>query len=335
MPTVALLAARPDLARALARTVERTHPDYDVDVYTAPQSAASRVVALLRGDYDLVQVDETMRNGVLGALLADFGGTPLVVCVRGWADYTNDHGQHSLARHASIAARSRYVFDRAADVLFVSELCRVMVRREYVTPEGRVVGRPFEVAQYLDLPRRTSPEETRILTVTNLRYDEKARGVEIAVEGLEPLFEAYPDLRYQVAGSGRALAGLRESIADSPYRDRIDLLGYREDVPDLLSRADLFCYVSFLDSLAMTVLEAQAAGVPVVASGATGVPEAVGTAGVICAPTAEGVTDAVGGLLADPERREALSAAGREKLRRHNARAADEFVAAWDDAIGR
>lgn len=169
--------------------------------------------------------------------------------------------------------------------------------------------------------------------MTNLRYDEKARGVEITIDGLEPLLEENPDLRYAVAGGGRALSRLQKWVTDSTYEDQIDILGYCEDIPTLLSRTDLFVYVSFLDSLSMTVLEAQAAGVPVIAGGAAGVPEAAGTAGYICPPTAEGVQHAVGELLTDPESRLELSRAGTERLSTYNERAAREFVAAWEAVL--
>jgi len=71
-----------------------------------------------------------------------------------------------------------------------------------------------------------------------------------------------------------------------------------------------------------------------VGGGTAGVSEALGTAGVVCSPTAEGIEHAVGRLLADPDRRAELSWKGRERLSTYNERAARKFVTAWDDALG-
>lgn len=135
---------------------ERVAPEYAVDVYAKPQSVRERIVGVLRREYDVIQVDETVRNGVVGALVASRRNVPLVAYVRGWADYTNAHGQHTLARHTSIVARSRWVFGRSAKVLFVSEACRRVMAREYGINGGRVVGRQFDTDRFASFPVKST-----------------------------------------------------------------------------------------------------------------------------------------------------------------------------------
>ncbi|MFC7156186.1 glycosyltransferase family 4 protein [Halomarina halobia] len=331
MPRVALLHARPDFATALATTVERVRPEFEVDVYTDSASVPARVARLLRRRYDLVQADELVGNGVLAALLSERRGVPLVAAVRGWADYTNDHGQYSLPKAWWLARRAQWVLDRADAAVFVSEVCREMMRRRYRFDEGCVIDRPFDLEPFrrAAAARSRDDDEFRLLTVTNLRYEEKARGVRTVLRGIEPLFDAHEELRFAVAGAGRAFDSLASFVEAYPHADRVDLLGFRSDVPSLLANADLFVYVSFLDSLAMTVLEAQAAGLPVVCGGTMGVPEAAGAAGYLCPPTPAGVEHAVGELLRDPARRREVAAASESRMADYDERAATAYVDLW------
>lgn len=335
MPQIALLHAQRDFAAALAATAERIDPAYDIDVLSQSQSVSRRVYRALTGNYDLVQADETVRNGPLGLLTKQLYGTPLVVCVRGWDDYTNAHGQHGWATHRSIEQRTKLVFERADYTLFVSRTCREAMRRHYAVGRNRIVGRPFDTARFQDAESNGDPDTVTILTITNLRYPQKARGVTTILEGLAPVFEETEHVQYAVAGDGQEFDTVSEFLASYPHRDRVDLLGYRHDVPELLANADLFVYVSYLDALPMAVLEAQAAGLPIVC-GATGGPaEAVGAAGRLCPPTPAGIESAVMELLSDPHRRSELSSASDERITGYNERAARQYLDVWDDALDR
>nr|WP_185715586.1 glycosyltransferase family 4 protein [Halocatena pleomorpha] len=334
MPRIALLHAQQDFAAALAATAERLDPAYEIDVLSQSRSVPSRVARTLSGRYDLLQADETVRNGLLGLLTKRVYGTPLVVCIRGWDDYTNAHGQHSWIEHQSIKHRTRQVIGNADCTLFVSRTCREAMRRHYAIGPNRVVDRPFDVARFRNTTS-ADDSETTILTVTNLRYPQKARGVTTILAGLRAVFETIDDLRYVIAGDGQEFDTVADFVASYPHRDRVELLGHRDDVPQLLGSADLFVYVSYLDALPMAVLEAEAAGLPVVC-GATGGPaEAVGTAGQLCPPTPAGIEDAVSELLSEPRHRAARSIASRERMTDYTERAAQQYLDAWDDLLNR
>jgi glycosyltransferase involved in cell wall biosynthesis len=96
----------------------------------------------------------------------------------------------------------------------------------------------------------------------------------------------------------------------------LDLLGERDDVPDLLATADVFVLPSKSEGMPISVLEAMAAGLPVVASAVGGVPEVVvdGETGFLVPPgDPEALADALGRLLADGELRRRMGAAGRRR----------------------
>ncbi|MGV8979504.1 MAG: glycosyltransferase family 4 protein [Cellulomonas sp.] len=117
-----------------------------------------------------------------------------------------------------------------------------------------------------------------------------------------------------VVGDGRddLLASLRATVGTdgTPVR----FIGARSDVPTWMAAADVFVLPSAWEARALVVQEALAAGLPVVASAVGGLPELLADAGVLMAVgDPRELAEAVVGLLADPERRSALAAAGKRR----------------------
>ena len=79
----------------------------------------------------------------------------------------------------------------------------------------------------------------------------------------------------QIAGDGPDRPALEAEIARLAAGDRVELLGERADVPELLAAADVFVLPSLSEGMPISVLEAMAAGLPVVASDVGGVGELV------------------------------------------------------------
>jgi glycosyltransferase involved in cell wall biosynthesis len=104
-------------------------------------------------------------------------------------------------------------------------------------------------------------------------------------------------------GAGAYTARLHGLIREAGVADRVRLLGQRSDTPDLLRAADFFLLPSTCEGLPLSILEAQATQVPVLAAPTAGIPEVVfdGTTGfLIPADDAEGYARRVEELLANP-----------------------------------
>ncbi|MDR3537527.1 MAG: glycosyltransferase family 4 protein [Acetobacteraceae bacterium] len=105
-------------------------------------------------------------------------------------------------------------------------------------------------------------------------------------------------------------------LRDAGLGERLRLLGYREDVADLMAAADIFALPSRFEGLPMSVIEAMLAGLPVVAAAVRGpaeqvVPEATGL--LVPAGDAAALVAALGRLVHDPSLRARMGAAGRER----------------------
>lgn len=103
---------------------------------------------------------------------------------------------------------------------------------------------------------------------------ERRKGFDLLIRALAGVED--PRVRLLIAGSGPDEAALRRLAAEAGVDDRVHLLGQRGDVPALMSAADAFVLSSRGDSMANVMLEAMAAGLPVLATRVPGTEQALG-----------------------------------------------------------
>ena len=157
------------------------------------------------------------------------------------------------------------------------------------------------------------------------------------LEAVTALASLEPHVKLLVLGEGPAIADVRR--AAGPLGDRVVLAGYRSDVMACLDAMDLLLQPSLTDALPTTLIEAMAAGVPVIASAVGGIPELVvdGETGMLLGapPDPETLANAIAGLVADPRTRARMGAAARERFaRRFSATAwASATRAVYDEVL--
>ncbi|MDX2080175.1 MAG: glycosyltransferase [Terrimicrobiaceae bacterium] len=132
------------------------------------------------------------------------------------------------------------------------------------------------------------------------------------------LRRARPHVRAFIAGNGPEESALRQRIESGGLRDVVRLLGYTADPRPLYLAADALLMPSRFEGLPMTLLEAMAMRVPVVASRLDGMAEVVshGTDGFLCASDSDFVA-ALRGLADEPGLRDRIGAAARSKILGH------------------
>ena len=123
-----------------------------------------------------------------------------------------------------------------------------------------------------------------------------------------------PQPRFLVAGDGRERSRLTREIDTLGLRERVTLLGARDDVPALLRAADVVCIPSRSEGFGLVAIEAMAAGRPVVATSVGGLPEVIvdGETGLLV--NENQIADALSALLTDTSRARAMGAAGRARV---------------------
>lgn len=205
---------------------------------------------------------------------------------------------------------------------------RVKAQKITVVPNGVPID---ERADGSGVTREGSAPHV-VLTTAQLR----------AHKGHEYLLEAarqIPNARFLFVGEGPERDRL-ESVARSlGVHDRVEFLGFRPDVRELLRGCDVFVLPSLDEGLPLSVLEAMTVGKPVVATRVGGTSEAVvdGVTGIMVEPRdPAALADAVRVILADPKLAARMGAAARELVRtRFSADAMGDVVAGvYEELLG-
>ena len=121
-----------------------------------------------------------------------------------------------------------------------------------------------------------------------------------------------------LVGGGELENAVREQVAALGLQERVRFLGVRADVADILRASDVFVLSSRVEGNLMSVMEAMAAGLPVVSTAVGGVPELVraGVTGLLVpAGDACSLAEAIAQLGCDPARRAAMGNAARQTAR--------------------
>jgi glycosyltransferase involved in cell wall biosynthesis len=157
------------------------------------------------------------------------------------------------------------------------------------------------------------PDDVVCAMVSVLR---PGKGHEVAIDAVARLRAEHPRLRLLVVGDGPSRADI-EALA-APHGDTVVLAGHRDDVLEVLDGVDVLLHPSHADAFPTALLEAMAAGVPVVATAVGGIAEIVvpGETGelVPAPPEAAAVVEALGPLVGDAARRRRMGEAGRRRF---------------------
>jgi glycosyltransferase involved in cell wall biosynthesis len=119
-----------------------------------------------------------------------------------------------------------------------------------------------------------------------------------------------------LAGDGSLREAARDLAARRGVAERVNFLGVRADVAEMLAACDLFALSSHWEGSPLAVMEAMAAGLPVVATAVGGLPELVadGETGLLVPPGEErAFADALAGLARDSGRRQEMAAAAQRR----------------------
>jgi glycosyltransferase involved in cell wall biosynthesis len=281
--------------------------------------------------FDVVQGHWVVPNGLVTGMFGGREGGPRVA--------VGLHGSDVfLAERRGVRWAVRWALGRT-DVLtgcspeLVDRVCALGFPREraQVIPYGVDVEtfRPAEEAGEEgraaagDWRRRLGVPEGAPLVLTVGRMATK-KGFDVLLAALPELLARSPQTHWVLAGAGDRLEAWRRGAAAMPGGERVHFPGavLRDALPDLYRAADLFVLPAVhdargnVDGLPNVILEAMASGLPVVASGISGIPLAVvdgETGSLVPERDTAALAAARAALLADPQRRRALGRAGRHR----------------------
>jgi glycosyltransferase involved in cell wall biosynthesis len=172
------------------------------------------------------------------------------------------------------------------------------------------------------IPRPGSPDsdlrrdlglgaETPLLAVVAQLRPQKA--LSVLLDAFPAIRQAVPETHLVIAGDGECRGELEAQAQRLQIADRVHFLGRRDDIDAILRAADLAVMSSDYEGMPLVAYECLANGTPLVATAVGGLPEIIqdGRTGLLVAPRdPAALAEAIAGLLGDPDRRAAMSAAG-------------------------
>lgn len=268
----------------------------------------------------VVQTCDLYAN-ILGLPGAALAGVPVRIGSRRELNPDKTAGQIRLQR---LAYRS------ATTVVANSSAARAMLEREGVrTGSIAVIPNGVDLEAHPDRPRDGADGAPVVITVANLRPE---KSHETLIEAVALLAPEFPSLQLQIVGDGPRRAALEALVRTRHLEDRVSFMGHREDVPALLQRADIFVLPSRSEAFPNGVIEAMAAGLPVVASAVGGLLDLIahGHTGLLADPgSPDLLADALRRLLRDRALAGRLGRAAREHVT--NTYSFERMVAAFED----
>lgn len=280
---------------------------------TSADYFAFRDVARLirRENVDVVHTHNTqpLLDGTLGAMLA--GGRTVV---------HTDHSRTFPDKRRYMVAEwflSHFLYRMVG----VSSHTTANLRKFEHIPRRKLLTIPngIDATPFQERPDRAGfrrelgiPEDALLLGMGSRLVEGK--GITWLIRALAALHREFPRTELLLAGDGDHEETLREEAREAGLADAVHFVGPRTDMPRILGILDVYTFPSLSEGLPMAILEAMAAGCPVVATAVGGVPGLIqdGVNGILVPPAdADALASAIGALLRDPLRRASLAAEGR------------------------
>jgi glycosyltransferase involved in cell wall biosynthesis len=279
-------------------------------------AAIRELTEIIRRSHAALICCHSYKADLLGLIAGRRAGVPVVAVSRGWT------GESFKVR--CYDALDRRVLRWMDAVVCVSHGQARKVFRAGVSPARVVVipnaVRPERFAQpdssYRDRLRGFFADRVdRIIVAAGRLSPEK--GFDILIEAADQVIKPEPSLGFVLFGDGPLREQLQRQIEQRGLTDVFVLPGFRSDLDRFLPFADLLVLPSYTEGLPNVVLEAFAAGIPVVATAVGGTPELVedgvngylvpaGNPGLL----AQRILDAI----ADDNRRKAMGQCGRQRV---------------------
>lgn len=276
-----------------------------------------------QGRFDLVHT-HTSKAGVLGRLAARLARVPRIV--------HTPHGHYFAGGYAGPALTALFIRLERWAALFTDRIIG-LTDQEVADHLAQGIGRP---EQYVSIPsgiglegfERTQAPADAVKASLGLPPSahligsvgrlEPVKGHRYLLEAFHALARSFPDLYLALVGDGELFPELRAFAERSGLAERVLFLGWRDDVHRLLHAFDLFVFPSLNEGQGRALVEAMAAGLPIVASRAGGIPGvlAQGEAGLLVeARSGPALARGIEALLLDDSLRERLGRAARERAR--------------------
>jgi glycosyltransferase involved in cell wall biosynthesis len=211
---------------------------------------------------------------IVGVLAARLAGIPCVGIAHYWVASNSRLAVYMTADWMALRrmVATVAVCEAQADKLIAGGIKpdRISTIRNAIEPAAPIES----VERARETLRALFPKAPSRIVGTSARLSVE-KGIDVLVLAVEIVAKKYPDVGFVVFGDGPQRERLQKMIADRNLGNSLVLAGFRSDVEALLPALEFAVLPSRSEGLPVAILEAMAAGLPVVATSVDGIPEAV------------------------------------------------------------
>jgi glycosyltransferase involved in cell wall biosynthesis len=271
-----------------------------------------------RGGYSIVHA-HTSHAHTLGSIAAHLIGRarrPAVVVAR--------RVDFSIFRRSFLGLNGIKYLHGVDLYITVSEaIRRVLIADGVPADKIHCVHSGIDLAKIDAAPERTAELRAELevpeghALIANVAHMADHKGQRYLIEALPQVLAERPDVTCAIVGDGELKEQLVALADELGVSENVRFPGFRRDVPSILKALDLFVMPSHMEGLGTSVLDAMAAGAPVVGTEAGGMPESIvdGETGLVCPVRDPGaLARAILRMLSDAELRRRCVQAARAKV---------------------
>jgi glycosyltransferase involved in cell wall biosynthesis len=211
-------------------------------------------------------------------------------------------------------------------IVCVSQNVAFYAQNKIGLPKEKLIVIPngIDPADFNDLPNRESARENLGLPggvlVGSIGRAQKVKGFDILIKAFQHVSDRFPEAILIIAGGGPELKALQEQSRKTQNPKSIIFLENVDETKPMLASLDIYVQPSRFEGMPNAVLEAMAAGLPVVATTVGGIPDIIqdGITGILV-PSEEVnlLSDALIRMILEPDLRLKLAQAGQEYVCQH------------------
>ena len=261
---------------------------------------------------DIVHLNSS-KAGVLGSIAAHLAGVPKVIFTA--------HGFAFLEPQPWIMKQIYYFAEWFAclfrdKIICVSEYDRQAAIKAKLCPAEKLVTIHNGISPSPLSPRGRGQGEGAVVGTIAHLY--KTKGLNYLIDAAKILHSQFSihHSEFRIIGDGPERNNLESLIANHNLESKIKLLGEQKKASEYLSKFDIFVLPSVKEGFPYAILEAMAAGLPIVAAPVGGIPEAQGDAGILVPPKdSKALATAIQSLIDDPKRAKKMGLAAHERIK--------------------
>lgn len=250
------------------------HPLYDIRLFV------QLITIFNKNKYDIIHTHGT-KAGIIGRIVAKITGIPIII-----------HGLHgnALGAFSSSWMNAIFLYSERAISSFTDAHISVsnLLSENYLKQK---IGKPekyYTVRSGMDLSsflvdrscifkekRRELSINNDDFVIVNISRLEPLKGHSLLLQAFKILFEQTKNrkLILLIVGEGIEKEKILQEIKKLRLESNVALMGYRNDIPEILALSDLLTHTSYREGLPRVMVQAATVGIPIVAFNVDGVPE--------------------------------------------------------------